>query len=191
MIKKTHRASRGCIGMSPIQIGTFVVLTLLAVVASVHSWRTKQAYGFFRFLAFETLAILIVWNVDRWFHDPYSIPQIISWTLFVVVTVLAIHGVHLLRVVGRSESRIMEDTQSVVEVGAYRYIRHPLYSSLVLFGWGVFLKGLDIPSAALALASTAFFVATARYEEKFNIEHFGPAYSDYMKRSKMFIPFLF
>ncbi len=54
----------------------------------------------------------------------------------------------------------------------------------------IFLKGPDLPSGALALAATAFWVATARYEERFNIARFGVAYSEYMKRTKMFIPFL-
>ncbi len=84
----------------------------------------------------------------------------------------------------------MEDTETVVEVGVYRFIRHPLYASLLFFGWGVFFKGPDLPSGALALAATAFWVATARYEERFNIDRFGVTYSEYMKRTKMFVPFL-
>ena len=73
---------------------------------------------------------------------------------------------------------------------AYRFIRHPLYASLMLFGWGVFLKGADLPSGALALTATSFWIATARYEERFNIECLGVSYSEYMKRTKMFVPFL-
>jgi protein-S-isoprenylcysteine O-methyltransferase Ste14 len=84
----------------------------------------------------------------------------------------------------------MEDTQTVVEVGAYRYIRHPAYASLMFLGWGVFFKGTDSASGALALAATAFWIATARSEERHNIDRFGAAYSDYMKRTKMLVPFL-
>jgi protein-S-isoprenylcysteine O-methyltransferase Ste14 len=54
----------------------------------------------------------------------------------------------------------------------------------------VFLKGPYLPSAALALAATASWVATARYEERFNIDRFGVAYSENMKRTRMFVPFL-
>lgn len=176
--------------MSTLQLLLLVVLTAIAVAASAHSWRTKQAYGLFRFLGFEALAAVIAWNASRWLREPLSIPQLASWAILAAATVLAAHGVHLLKVAGRARARIMEETQYVVEAGAYRYIRHPLYSSLVLLGWGVFFKGRDLPSAALALAATAFFVATARYEEDFNIQRFGSAYSEYMKRTKMFIPFL-
>jgi protein-S-isoprenylcysteine O-methyltransferase Ste14 len=47
------------------------------------------------------------------------------------------------------------------------------------------------PGGLLALASTLLLLATAKAEESENIRYFGPAYSEYMKRTKMFIPFLF
>jgi len=34
-------------------------------------------------------------------------------------------------------------------------------------------------------------VATAKVEERKNIRFFGPVYEAYMKRTRMFIPFLF
>ena len=172
------------------QVVLLLVLSVLAVAASVHAWRTRLAYGFYRFFGFESLALLIAWNAGRWFKDPLSLRQIFSWMIFIAATALAIHGVHLLRSAGKARRRIMEDTETVVEVGAYRFIRHPLYASLLFFGWGVFLKGADVPSAVLAVAATAFWMATARYEERFNVERFGQTYSDYMKRTKMFIPFV-
>jgi len=60
----------------------------------------------------------------------------------------------------------------------------------MFFGWGVFFKGVDMPSAVLALTATGFWVATARFEERVNVRDFGAAYSAYMKRTKMFVPFL-
>ncbi len=168
----------------------FILLSFVAILSSVHGWRTRQAYGFFRFFGFETLALIVVWNSGHWFRDPLSLPQIISWTLLVSSFVLAAHGVHLLRSVGIARERVMEATQRLVEVGVYRHIRHPLYASLILFGWGVFFKGIDWVSAALAVAAMALFYVTARFEEGFNIEQFGPDYVEYMKRTKMFIPFL-
>lgn len=176
--------------IDPLKLLLFVALSGIAVAASVHAWRTQQAYGFFRFFAFEFLALLIVWNSSRWFREPLSVPQIISWIILTASTALAVHGVYLLRSVGRAQKRVMEDTQTMVEVGVYRTIRHPLYASLMFLGWGVFFKGVDWPSGALALAASAFWIATARFEERFNMDRFGTAYSEYMKRTKMFIPFL-
>jgi hypothetical protein len=75
-----------------------------------------------RFFAFETLVLLIVWNADRWFRDPMSIQQIFSWIIFAASTALAAHGLHLLRSVGKAQRRVMEDTETVVEGGVYRFI---------------------------------------------------------------------
>lgn len=168
----------------------FIVLSAGAVAASLHSLRTHQVYGFFRFFAFETLVLLIIWNIPHWFHDPLSIHQIVSWTFLVASTVLGIHGIYLLKTIGKAQKRFIEDTQTIVEIGIYRYIRHPVYASLILLGWGVFFKGVDLPGGVLVLATTAFLFATARYEENFNVYQFGAVYSDYMKETKMFIPFL-
>jgi len=176
--------------IDPPKLLLFVSLSAVSVAASVHSWRTRQVYGLYRFLGFECLILLIVWNTSGWFREPFSVLQIVSWTIFAASTALTAHGLHLLRSVGKAQRRVMEDTQAVVEIGAYRYIRHPLYASLLFLGWGVFFKSVDLSSAALALAATAFWVATARCEERFNVDRFGAAYSDYIKRTKMFVPFL-
>jgi protein-S-isoprenylcysteine O-methyltransferase Ste14 len=176
--------------IDPLKLVLFVSLSVVVVAASLHSWRTRQVYGFYRFLAFECLILLIVWNTSHWFREPFSILQIASWAILALSTALAVHGVHLLKSVGRARRRVMEDTKTVVEIGAYRYVRHPLYASLMFLGWGVFFKGVDLPSGVLAFAATAFWVATARCEEQFNVHRFGASYSAYMKRTKMFVPFL-
>ncbi|UCF78602.1 MAG: DUF1295 domain-containing protein [Candidatus Eiseniibacteriota bacterium] len=168
----------------------FVVLSGIAVAASVHAFRTRLAYGFYRFIAFETLALLVVWNTNRWFREPLSVHQLVSWVLLAGSTALAAHGMHLLRVVGKAKKRFIEDTESLVRVGVYRYIRHPLYASLAFFGWGVFLKGLDAVSCILAAVATAFLVATSLSEESFDVDRLGVAYSEYKKQTKMFIPYV-
>lgn len=169
----------------------FALFTIAAVTVSWHAFRARHAYGLSRFLGFETLFVLILRNSGYWFRDPFSVPQIFSWTIFLLALALAIHGSYLLRAVGKAQSRGIEETQAIVEVGVYRYIRHPLYASLLIFGWGVFLKRADMTSGVLALVESAFFIATMKYEERFNVEHFGEAYLRYIDRTKMFIPFVF
>lgn len=176
--------------VDPLGAFLFGLLSCAAVVASIHAWRSHRLYGWCRFLAFESLALLVAYNARRWFHAPLSPAQSASWIIMTGSAVLAAHGFHLLRSVGRARARLVEDTQVVVQEGAYRYIRHPLYASLMFFGWGVLLKGVDLVSAALTLAATALWTATARYEERFNLERFGAQYADYLGRTKMFVPFV-
>jgi protein-S-isoprenylcysteine O-methyltransferase Ste14 len=173
-----------------VSVALLVVLSAGTVAASYHAWRNREVYGYYRFFAFEAIALSIAWNAGRWFRDPVSSRQIASWALLVAGTLLAIHGSYLLRVMGRAEQRGIEDTSALVGIGAYRYIRHPLYASLILLAWAVFLKGADLASAAFAVVATILLFATARSEERFNIKRFGSPYSEYMKRTKMFIPFV-
>jgi protein-S-isoprenylcysteine O-methyltransferase Ste14 len=163
------------------------------------SLRVPRSHGFYRFFAWELIIILVLQNVERWFHHPFSICQVISWFLLIVSIFLVVHGVHLLRMTGKpDEKRIgdvpligIEKTTALVTVGAFKYIRHPLYSSLLFGTWGVFFKGPSLLTGILALSATMFLVATARVEEAENTRFFGIAYETYMKQTKMFIPFLF
>lgn len=169
---------------------TFAIVSGLIVHVSWDSLRNLRSHGFFRFFAFEFILILILLNLEHWFRDPFSARQIVSWLLLLASLILAVHGFHLLRIIGRPEGEI-ESTTTLVMLGAYRYIRHPLYASLLLLGWGAFFKDPSLPAGLLILAACAFLTATARVEEAENLDKFGADYAAYMKTTKMFIPFLF
>ena len=173
-----------------LKLSVFAVVSVGIVYVSWDSLRDLRSHGFFRFFAFESLLILILLNLEHWFRDPFSALQIVSWLLLLSSLVLAVHGFHLLRVIGKPKEGI-EDTTTVVTAGAYKIIRHPLYSSLLLFAWGVFFKDPSLPGGILTLAACAFVTATARVEEAENLDKFGADYAAYMRTTKMFIPFLF
>ncbi len=111
---------------------------------------------------------------------------------------LVIQSVYLLRVVGKPDSDRedsalvgLEKTTELVTIGAYRYIRHPLYSSLLFLAWGVFFKHPSYWGVFFALTATFFLMMTAKVEEAENIRFFDDTYINYMKHSKIFSPFLF
>ncbi len=104
--------------------------------------------------------------------------------------VMGVQGFYLLRAVGKPSGGI-EETTLLVGRGVYRYIRHPLYASLLWVGWGAFFKDPSLVGGILAGAVTLFLVATARVEEAENHRKFGAEYATYMKSTRMFIPFLF
>ena len=168
----------------------FAVVSAGFAFVSRGSLRNPRSHGFFRFFAFESILVLILLNLEHWFSNILSPLQIISWLLLLSSLLLAIHGFYLLRIIGRSKGGI-ENTTTLVRSGAYKYTRHPLYSSLLLFSWGVFFKDPSLLSSVLLLAILAFFVASAKAEETENLQKFGADYADYMKTTKMFIPFLF
>lgn len=136
--------------------------------------------------------------MDNWFSDPFSLPQLISWVLLLGSMPLALSGFYSLHKSGQPDQSLadptrlgFEKTTQLVTSGIYRYIRHPLYASLLCLTWGVFLKELSLPSTMLALITTLLLYATARVEEIENIQLFGQEYRDYMQQTKMFIPLIF
>ncbi len=174
-----------------------LVRPLVFVVASAgivaYSWRSladPRSHGFPRCFAFESLLTLILLNVPGWFHDPWSPRQIASWVLLCGALALAIHGFVRLVTAGKPRGSF-EDTTVLVVSGAYRWIRHPLYASVLYLTWGVFLKGISALSGVLAAAATVFLVLTALNEERENLARFGGSYRTYMTRTRRFVPYLF
>lgn len=171
-------------------------LVLFFVVSAPILWvswrplRDRRSHGFFRFFAFEALLVLVLLQVPRWFLDPVCARQIASWVLLLVSLLLAILGFRLLRSIGRPDGGI-ERTTVLVTVGVYKYIRHPLYASLLYGAWGVFLKDPSLLAGGLTVATCVFAFLTARAEESEMLAKFGSEYATYTKRTARFVPFVF
>jgi protein-S-isoprenylcysteine O-methyltransferase Ste14 len=161
------------------------------------SLRYRDAHGFYRFFAFEAILGLIALNVGAWFRDPFSPRQLLSWVLLLGSLLLAVHGFTLLRRVGKPDHTIedparfgVEKTTRLVRSGAYHTIRHPLYASLLALAWGVFLKAPSWLGLVLATVATGAIYLTARVEERENLRNFGAEYAEYMRETRMFVPFV-
>ncbi len=172
-----------------IKLILFAVGTLGVLFISLHSAGKLRSYGFLRFFAFESILALILFNAEHWFQDPFSVLQAISWLLIIASVVIVSSGFYMLRRFGKPKD-VIDDTAVLVTWGIYKYIRHPLYSSLMLLALGAFLKDISLVSFALVLVASALPVAMTKVEEKENIRKFGDGYSKYIKKTKMFIPFI-
>jgi protein-S-isoprenylcysteine O-methyltransferase Ste14 len=164
------------------------------------SWRVfsnPRSHGFFRFLAFEAIWAVITINVQWWFRDVLSASQIVSWIFLLGSLGLAISGFQLLRAASghsvkeSSTNYAFEQTSRLVTSGPYRYIRHPLYTSLILLAWGAALKSGSLASIFFSLLATGLLYLTALAEEEENLERFGETYAKYMTSTRMFVPGVF
>jgi protein-S-isoprenylcysteine O-methyltransferase Ste14 len=182
-----------------IQLKILILIIVSAALAAL-TWRSLisiRKHGIYRLFGWMTFIALILLNIDYWFVDPFSIRQMVSWLLLAICAAIVVYGMISLyrgkpNMMRKDPSLIgIERTTQLVMTGAYRYIRHPMYSSFLFGAWGVFFKHYSPISALLALLTTIFAVITAKKEERENISYFGDAYRDYMKRTKMFIPFIF
>jgi protein-S-isoprenylcysteine O-methyltransferase Ste14 len=170
-----------------------ILFALFSILLAAIFWRSLinwRKHGFTRFFAFEALLGLVFLNAQDWFLDPLTPRQILSWVFLTSSLLLAVHGFRLLQTTGQPEGPIERTTQ-LVTAGAYKYIRHPLYGSLILLGVGIYLKGISMESSLLFLLFVGFIFATAKLEESENLSKFGSEYHRYMQGTKMFIPFIF
>lgn len=183
--------------MSTLSAIVFAIGTVIIVGISRRSLLMPRSHGFYRFFAWEGILGLIVLNAPYWIHDPLSFRQICSWLLLTASIYPVAHGIFLLQTVGKPAKRpaagtdyVFEQTTHLVSTGIYKYIRHPLYASLLFLAWGTYFKEITLLTTALTVAVTMFLVATAKTEEKENIAHFGERYTAYASKTKMFIPYI-
>jgi protein-S-isoprenylcysteine O-methyltransferase Ste14 len=155
------------------------------------SIKEKRYHGLYRFFSIESILLLIVNNMSTWFSNPFSFAQCLSWMLLLISFILAFTGfLHLIRR-GKPEGSF-ENTTLLITSGTYRYIRHPLYCSLLLLGTGIWLKNpLNYLSLSLGIINALAIYFTARAEEREMLRRFGDEYKAYMNSSKMFIPYIF
>ena len=181
-----------------LKLAAFAGLSAALVYISRTSLRAPRSHGFYRFFAWEFIVALFLLNVDVWFRDPLSWHQLASWFCLSVSIVPFALGVRSLTTQGKplkhreddSQLLAFEKTSTLVTTGIYHYIRHPLYCSLLLLAWGLFFKTPTVSGILFVLAATLFLVATAKADEAECIRFFGSSYQEYMKRTKMFMPFL-
>jgi protein-S-isoprenylcysteine O-methyltransferase Ste14 len=170
------------------------IFALATVAFTMFTWfysiKAKRLHGIPRFFAFEFILLLTILNIPVWFIEPLSWNQIISWLFLLISIIFALSGFMLLRIIGRPEGDF-ENTTKLVEAGIFRFIRHPLYASLIFFGTGVFLKSITMLTLILALLNFIALIVTATIEEKEMENKFGNDYINYIKRTKMFIPYIF
>ena len=172
-----------------------IIFFAVSIIFIKISWPALFDTGsrkFFRFFVFEFLLILILVNSSYWFHKPFSGFHIISWGLLIISLLLVLPGFYLLIRAGKpASSANIETTTTLVTKGVYKYVRHPLYSSLIFLGAGCLMKNPSLLAVSLFAVTAVFIYATALSEEKENLLKFGDDYAVYIKKSRMLIPFLY
>lgn len=82
------------------------------------------------------------------------------------------------------------DGSELVQSGPYRFMRHPIYSGLILASAGVALIRVSLLVGVLALGLAIVLDVKRRREEAWLRERY-PAYAAYEARTKALVPFLY
>jgi protein-S-isoprenylcysteine O-methyltransferase Ste14 len=83
-----------------------------------------------------------------------------------------------------------KEQPELVKSGPYAYIRHPIYTGLILAMLGSAI-GVNIFLAVLLVPVSAYFIYSARQEESAMLQLFPEQYAAYVARTGMLVPSLF
>lgn len=177
------------------------LLVLALVLLTGVSWRSlcqPGCHGFYRYFAFVAIAVQIYLAAPLWFSDQTGVRQLLSWGVLSISLLLVLSALFTLRVHGGRAQREaqthnlpFENTAHLITGGVFKYVRHPMYTSLMLLSVGVMLKQPGTVQLVLMLVSLLFMGLTAMVEERENIDYFGEAYQQYAQTTARYIPFLY
>lgn len=81
-------------------------------------------------------------------------------------------------------------SSALVTEGSYHYIRHPIYTSYLIFGLGCVLAAPGALPLIILIAMFLVYRNAAYHEEKLLLSRY-PDYRTYQERAWRFIPFLY
>jgi len=83
---------------------------------------------------------------------------------------------------------LVKENHSLVTAGPYRWVRHPMYTTLFGFSVGFFLLSANVLVGVFWLAMTLASAWRVGKEESILTQTFGVAYVQYMARTGRFLP---
>ena len=86
---------------------------------------------------------------------------------------------------GLRPERPSQNAQLVIR-GAYRWVRHPMYTGSLLFIW--LMPAMTLNTALLYAALTVYIIVGAYFEERKLLTEYGEAYRAYRQQVPMLIP---
>ncbi len=135
------------------------------------------------------IVFLAAWVSDSFFiHVPTVFTNILPLYVRLVISGLLLLIAILLY---RSSHFIVQHEQRpnyVVTQGAFRYVRHPLYLSSLVFYLALVISTLSLPAFVFWIMVFVFYNDIAGYEEQLLLRKFGDAYQTYIQQTGRWLP---
>jgi protein-S-isoprenylcysteine O-methyltransferase Ste14 len=129
--------------------------------------------------------IMAVRAPSPFIFKPVFFTAVLGWLFFLVGGAIIIIGLGSIR--GRAVAPAVQDT--LVMQGIYAYVRHPLYSGMILELTGLFLYIPSITVLVGCVLGVLWVMIQARLEEMDLVQRM-PAYQEYMQQVPRFVPLL-
>lgn len=134
-------------------------------------------------LQFILIALLLLLNDSIFNH-------LISLSISVLGFLFGIYTLYFNRIGNFNITPEIKENSKLIQNGAYKYIRHPMYLSVLLMMGGVILNNINLINILCYFALFIVLNLKANKEEKLLSEKYEE-YKEYKRATKMFIPFVF
>jgi protein-S-isoprenylcysteine O-methyltransferase Ste14 len=147
----------------------------------------------FLVIAPGTVAGYVPWMISRWRVAP---PLLGFWPFRIAGPVLIAAGLPILldsfarfAIEGLGTPAPVAPPQHLVITGLYRFVRNPMYVSvlILIFGQGLLFGSVRLLEYGV-IVWLGFFAFVVLYEEPSLRRKFGPAYEEYCARVRRWIP---
>lgn len=183
-------------------IAYFAIHTFLADFR-VKNWAYAlhpQLERWYRLLynAWGGLSFLAVWAYQRTVPSQALWPAATIWDYLggamllggIVLTLLALRQYNLSEFAGTQQAQQDDVPDTLNTQGLNAYMRHPLYTAILLVIWGIFLQsGTDRSLLTASIWSLYIVFGTLSEEAKLK-QVFGEEYRAYQRKVKRFVPYV-
>lgn len=179
-----------------------MILAPIGMYYRIRSQATKEKLdrrqeGWFILLTLRPIAALVAITLFAYLLKPSMLPwaRIVlpEWLRWIGVPFFAAAGVLVIwtfKSLGKNltDTVVLRKEHTLVTAGPYRWVRHPLYTAVVLMVVGTSLIAANWLLFAAGTAVFLLLVLRTRTEEGNLIARFGNDYREYMKRTGRFLP---
>jgi protein-S-isoprenylcysteine O-methyltransferase Ste14 len=184
-----------------IILALWLLFVAVWVISAASAKRNVNARGMGTRTGVRLVMLVIVVLVIRVpaLRDPMRNVQMAVYqsdVVRVIGVVLCALGVGLAIVarmnIGRNWGMPMSQKENpeLVTTGPYKYIRHPIYTAMLLAMLGSALAATVVWFVPFVILG-GYFVYSATREEKLMLAQFPEQYAAYRRRTKMLVPFVF
>ena len=141
-------------------------------------------------LLLEVVGIGIMLQSRFWNVTAFSWRIVVAAVLFLLAAVLSWSATQALGKQLRFDAAIGVE-HMLVQSGPYRWIRHPIYCSMLCLLWGI--GAIAAPLWLFTAATVVFLTGTeirVRIEDRLLAERFGEAFADYQRSTKAYVPLI-
>ena len=175
-------------------LAAFILFWTVMAFSTKRTVEASRSQNIWTFVVIAVFVLLMVWRGRSLGPGPLLWPH--SLTTGVIADLVTFLGLLLTlwaRVVlgsNWSSGVVFKEQHELIERGPYAYMRHPIYSGVLLMFLGIAIfRGRVTGFVLLAILFVGLWFKAVQ-EEKLLTRHFGEAYPQYKKRVKALAPFV-